>query len=156
MGEIAGAIAVLITLLYVARQIRQSNRQNLLGAYQHTIDSMNSVCTLASQNPELGAIVLSGRQSYESLDSVERFQFDHFHFHILNIIESHLYQSEQTALDEEYRNWARENLELIVQAYLDFPGTRSFWKNAGQFAPPAVRTLVSASLSEAKVDTDDV
>lgn len=75
---------MIITLLYLARQIRQSNRQAMLGAFQHTYDNMSSWCALVSESPDFSPIVLRGR-------------------------ESHLYQVHQTAIDEEYRKWAVES-----------------------------------------------
>ena len=149
VGEIAGTIAVLVTLLYLARQIRQSNRQDLLAAFQHTFDSLNGWCTHVSESTDLAPIVLRGRESYESLTDEERFRFDHIHIHLLNIIESHLFQVQKTAMDAEYQAWAIENLEGIVQGYLNHPGTRQFWSNVRHYAPPEVQQLVSANIGDA-------
>lgn len=148
MGEISGVIAVLITLGYLARQIKQSNRQTLLSSLQHTFDSLNAWCELVSESPDLAPIILRGRDSYEALAEAERFRFDHVHIQLLNIIESHHFQLQRTDMDDEYREWATKNLEGIAGGYLSYPGTRQFWSDAEAFFPPDVRELVSRSIAK--------
>ena len=84
LGQLAAAVAVLITLVYLAQQVRQSNRQNLLSAFRHTYDSLNEWALAVAESGEVAAIVLRGRQSYNDLGDIERFRFDHVHFAFLN------------------------------------------------------------------------
>lgn len=149
LGELAAAVAVLITLVYLARQVRQSNRQNLLGAFQHTYYSLNGWALSVAESGEIPAIILRGRQSYEDLSDIERFRFDHVHFVLLNIVESHYYQVQKTAMDDEYRRWAMDNLAVLVRGYLEYPGARVFWKNVQQYYQPEIRKLIADSLGDA-------
>jgi len=148
LGEIGGAVAVLVTLLYLARQIRQSNRQALLASFQHTFDSLNGWASHVSASADLPPIILRGRQSYESLDDADRFRFDHVHFQLLNMIESHHFQVHQTALDEEYRKWAMDNLAKLAAGYFAFPGTRAFWGQVAEYYPRDVQRLISENLGD--------
>jgi len=149
LGELAAAVAVLVTLVYLARQVRQSNRQNLLGAFQHTYDSLNEWALSIVGSGEIPEIILRGRQSYEDLNDIERLRFDHVHFVLLNIIESHYYQVQKTAMDDDYRRWAMENLVVLVRGYLEYPGAREFWRNVQQYYRPEIRKLISGSLGDA-------
>jgi hypothetical protein len=146
LGEIAGAIAVFATLLYLTQQVRQANRHDLLSAYQHTYDALNGWCVSVYGSADIASLVLRGRVSYESLDETERFRFDHVHIHLLDIIEAHLYQVRHTSMDDEYRNWAIRNMELIAQGYLGHPGTRQLWERNKDFYEPQVRELISRSI----------
>ena len=74
-------------------------------------------------------------------------RFDHVHLHLLNIIESHLFQSRQAGTDAGYRDWAIQNLAEIASAYFGFPGTKEFWKNAKPFFDADVRKLVDDSIA---------
>lgn len=148
VGQLLSAVAVIATLIYLARQIRQSNRQALLASFQNTFDALNAWCALVSESADLAPIIMEGRRSYATLSDADRFRFDHVHVHLLNIVESHLYQAQQTAMDEDYRRWAVENLEGIVREYLSHPGTREFWNNAGEFFPADVRQLVDANIGD--------
>jgi len=146
VGELLAAAAVLVTLVYLARQVRQSNRQDMLNAYRHTYDSLNDWAMSLVQSEEISAITLRGRASYGGLNETERFRFDHVHMVLLNIIEAHYYQVQRTAMDEAYRRWALENLDALVRGYLDFPGVREFWQGVQQFYEPAIRELVARNL----------
>ncbi|MEQ8331021.1 MAG: hypothetical protein RH859_11230 [Longimicrobiales bacterium] len=153
VGEIVGALAVLITLAYLARQVRQANRQNLLASFQHTYDSINQFLESTLASGELAELVVRGRASYEDLTEADRLRFDHFHLVVLNIVESHLFQVERTAdsMEKDYRAWATENMKVVVQAYFLFPGTRTFWSNVSAFFEPGVRQFVSDTLRETPV-----
>lgn len=112
LGQLAAAVAVLITLIYLARQVRQSNRQNLCSAFRHTCDSLNEWALSIVESAEIPAIILRGRHSYKDLSDIDRLRFDDVHFDFLNIIESHYYQVQKTAMDDEYRKWALGNPEI--------------------------------------------
>jgi hypothetical protein len=149
IGQLAAAAAVLVTLVYLARQVRQSNRQAFLSALRHAYDSLNDWGVALFQSEAVSAIVLRGRKSYEGLTDAERFRFDQVHLMFLNIVESHYHQMQQTALDDEYRRWATENLAALVRAYLDFPGTQQFWKHVQAFFEPGVQRLVAENTGDA-------
>ena len=143
VGQIVSAAAVLITLVYLAKQVRQLNRQDMLNAFRHTYDSLNDWAFAVLESSEIASLILKGRQSYQSLNETERFRFDHAHMVFLNIVEAHYYQVQKTAMEDEYRRWAMENLATLVRGYLDHPGTREFWSNAQQYYEPGIRKLIA-------------
>lgn len=148
IAELAGASAVVLTLLYLAKQVKVSNRHDRLTAYQHSIECLNSWCVSAYGSPEIASLIIRGRHSYHDLNEVERFRFEHVHIHLINIIESHLYQANQTSMDDEdYRQWAITNLELIAQGYLGYPGTRELWSAFKEYVKPEARDLISRSIA---------
>lgn len=149
LGQAVSAVAVLITLVYLARQVRQLNRQDLLNAFRHTYDSLNGWAYAVSGSAEIAGIILRGRQSYGNLSETERFQFDHVHLAFLNIIEAHYYQVQKTAMDHEYRRWATENLAALVRGYLDHPGSQEFWRNVQQYYEPGIRKLIAENTGDA-------
>jgi hypothetical protein len=146
VAEITGAIAVLITLLYLAKQIKQSNLQDLLAADQHMQDEVNHWAALVSESTDLAAIVIRGRESYDELDGADRFRFDHLHFLLLNLIEGQLFRIHQTASNEDYLEWAKQNLRELIKGYFGYPGTRQVWQAARNYYRPEVQELVSESL----------
>ena len=66
LGEVFGAIAVLITLLYFAKQVRQLNKQGHLEAFQHMQDQLNTYLRHISESEETAELAVKGRQSYSS------------------------------------------------------------------------------------------
>jgi|GEM_PF-6045214 len=85
VGELLAAIATLLTLIYLALQIRQNNR-NL---QESTSASMNhgwaSINTRLSSDPQFAAIFIKGRANLDDLDAVETEQFRAFVQDILNM-----------------------------------------------------------------------
>ncbi len=75
LGEFVGAIAVLVTLVYLALNIRQNTAQLSqntravqLTARQATEESTNRVREMLILNPELSDLYLRGLRGYSELD----------------------------------------------------------------------------------------
>ena len=85
IGELLAAIATLVTLVYLALQIRQ-NSKNL---QESTSASMNqgwaSINGRLSSDPQFASIFIRGRNNLEDLDVVETEQFRAFVQDILNM-----------------------------------------------------------------------
>lgn len=148
LSQIVATVGVLVTLIYLAKQIKQSNRQALLSSFRHTVDSLNQWALSATESEEVSALILRGRKSYKGLSETEKFRFDHVHLVFLNILESHYFQSKQTAMSKDYLAWAEENLSALVRGYLDHPGTLEFWGNVNQYYDPALRALVTKNTTQ--------
>ena len=88
IGELVGATAVVITLIYLSRQFRQANRQGEIEALRHTWDNLNQICDVFAESKEKADIVMRGRRSLDSLDPEEDLIFEHIHIRLLNTLES--------------------------------------------------------------------
>ena len=76
VAESVGAIAVVITLVYLTIQVRVGNKQRELEALRHNWDGLNQACELFSKSTENASIVLRGRESLKSLTPEEYFVFE--------------------------------------------------------------------------------
>ena len=146
VGEVFGGVAVLVTLLYLARQVRQLNKQSHVGSFQHMQDQLNDYLRVVSGSKDTAAIVIKGRQSFSSLDDIEQLRFEYIQFQLLNIIESHYTQARQTALDDGYRTWVEDNLAEIVRGQFSYPGCIEFWNSAEPYFDSDVQSLVNRAL----------
>ena len=63
VGETVGTLAVLITLTYLAEQLRIGNKQRETDALRHNWDGLNRMCELFGESTEKASIVNRGRQS---------------------------------------------------------------------------------------------
>jgi len=85
IGELAGAAAVVATLIYLSAQIRQNNR-NLQEANSSTInEGIMSINTRLSADGEFTDIVLRGRSDPDSLSEVEFERFRAWAMDLLNL-----------------------------------------------------------------------
>jgi len=148
-GEVLGGLAVLVTLIYLARQIHQLTRQHHFDAFKQYQDQINAYLMHVSGSKELTDIVTRGRRDLSSLDEAERQRFEYVHFQLLNFVESHQMLASATAIDESYRAWAMNNLEDIVSAELSGAGARQWWRESEGFFNAEVGDLVSSALKKA-------
>ena len=67
IGEILGAIAVLVTLVYLAAQIRQNSRFVKAATYHSTSRARNEFNFAVAMTPELSALLVRARDDSTSL-----------------------------------------------------------------------------------------
>lgn len=146
IGEIVGSIAVVVSLIYVARQIRHANKQSEIDSLRHTWDGLNQICDRLSESKETAAIINRGRNSIEALDDDERLIFEHIHLRLLNTLESWYLQVMQTSRPGPYRENQIANLEGIIAGYFGHPGTRDLWTTLRPYFE-SIADLVDRKLS---------
>ena len=127
IAEAVGTVAVLITLIYLAIQLRIANKQREIDSLRHNWDGLNQICGLLSESPEKASIILRGRNSLQDLSDEERLIFQGIHIHMLNTIEAWYLQLMETSPAGDYRDRQVENMGQIVVFLFDFPGARELW-----------------------------
>jgi hypothetical protein len=82
ISEAIGVVAIFVSLVYVAVQIRQNTQQssrnveaNQLAAFEQNIESGNRMRELLILHPEITQLLLTGFDSYENLQAAEKFRF---------------------------------------------------------------------------------
>ena len=74
MGELIGALAVIITLLYVGRQIREANAQTQAMSRYSLIEALGEINLLVASSKENASVFRRGLEGQE-LDADETIQF---------------------------------------------------------------------------------
>ena len=69
IAESIGTIAVVVTLGYLAFQLRMANKQREQEAYRDNLDRINQLCELFSESTEKASIINRGRKSLSSLNT---------------------------------------------------------------------------------------
>jgi len=153
IAEIVGSGAVVVSLIYLAVQIRHSNRQTEIEALRNTWGEMNQMCDSLTGSKELASIVNRGRDSLENLDADEFLMFQHYYLRLLNTLESWHLQVMQTSKPGPYRDRQIENLGEVVQGYIDYPGVREMWRGIRHYFQPIAEIVdrnISANTSPAE------
>lgn len=82
IAESIGALAIVVSLVYLAIQIRQNTQQmhaqanaNRLAAFERNIESGNQIRAMMFQDRELCSLSLRGMKNYSKLSSQEKFRF---------------------------------------------------------------------------------
>ena len=75
IGEIAGALAVVVTLAYLAQQIRNQNRANEIAAFEGIVDAFSQMNLMLAADKELYRIFTTGLNDPNELDDGEAGRF---------------------------------------------------------------------------------
>ncbi len=147
IGEFIGGIAVVISLVYLAVQIRQNTKSVRASTYQAILDSSRSDTELLLVHPHLERVYRVGRRNPEKLNDDERPLFRMLVAQILLSSESLFLQHQQGAIDSDY--WQRR--QQTLRGLLSQPGVRQWWAARGtprEYYDPGFRELVDSILGE--------
>ena len=123
IGEIIGALAVFISLGYLAVQIHQNTKAVRASALDSSINVIIGVRSTMYDNAELASIYLRGLQKPEDLDEEERLRFRLLIQNILWAIWNVYVQTESSGLSSS--TWATQ-LPLLDRI-VNTPGGVWFW-----------------------------
>ena len=120
-GEWAGAAVVVVTLFYLARQIRQNTRATKAGTSYSVNESLSKIVGALRSDGEFAEIWIRGCEDIDALNEVERLRFTSHLLDMLNLAE-YVYQLEKQDLSEAHIDY----IPWIALLYRENPGIRSF------------------------------
>jgi len=123
VAEMLGAVAVLATLIYLARQIKQ-NRQSVVSASAETVlSNVNAAYQNAATSPELGRILFIGQEDISALTDEERGQFVFWFFGYFRTLELAYHHYIAGNFNESmWDGYARH-----TQSLLNTAGVKQYW-----------------------------
>jgi hypothetical protein len=74
LGEIVGAIAVVVSLVYLGVQIRAQNRESRIASVHDVLEGFRTEIS-AFRNAELAGLFGKGAKDFEALSDTEKIQF---------------------------------------------------------------------------------
>jgi hypothetical protein len=130
VGQLVGALAVLVTLIYLAVQIRQNTAAVATATYESTMTGFNDINVVVASHPPLASLLDRGCQSPESLQAQEIVQFNFLLRCYANQWWKLFKLYERGSLPgEEWSIFAREAAQ-----FMDQPGCRPFRAQNALFA----------------------
>jgi hypothetical protein len=140
LAELAGGIGVIVTLVYLAVQIRQNTQSQRNENYARAVDRVASIQARMSEDGAFAGILLRGTQDIQSLSASERVQFTWAFYEMFGGFEYMYHQEKQAALASEvWSRWAD-----TLQWWLCFPGVQAWWDaRPAPFAPDFTRFVES-------------
>ena len=122
IGEISGAIAVVATLLYLSKQIRQNSRSVEISALRDTTAQWNHWSDMLATSADLADIVAKGNHSYGSLSESESLRYGAFVQSFFDNAESYCDLVSKHQVDRDLAV-----LESIVARRLEASGFSAWW-----------------------------
>ena len=145
IAEIAGGITILVSLIYVGYQIRQSNRIASATALQSVLDGFaERIMSPVIADGEFADIMNRGFMSWESLSTVEKTRFTVAQgrevLHVQNVMQLH----DKGLLDSvDFEAWKAYGAASLIT-----PGGKEAWKYNREQITPTVVTLLEKYVEE--------
>jgi hypothetical protein len=148
IAEIAGGIAILVSLVYVGYQVRQSNRIASASALQSVLDRYADrnidQFMESAEIKDLEELLVRG---HHSLDNLSRKEGSFFHawilreiFHMQNIMQLH---RRGLLNDIDYQTWL-----AFTAAVLKTPGGQACWDNQTVSLTPTIVETIETYMKE--------
>ena len=147
IGDFLGGIGVVITLIYLATQIRHNTatvRAN--GAASHS-QGLNNITLLLAQDSDARTVYFQGLDDYRSLSDDGVLQFDLIMQYFCQGLQRSLHLHRENAINEE----AWEETIAAVSFLAVRPGFRSWWKVWGSFYPTHFNKFIQDSLARTPI-----
>ena len=124
LGEFIGGLAVIVTLTYLAFQVRQGTKTlRANSVHELTENILRASATLLE--PENAEVFLRGARSYSSLTPEEKLRFGIILGLFIGRFDTVLEYRERSMVDDAYVEWQADTVRLIFSN----PGVREWWKS---------------------------
>jgi hypothetical protein len=125
VAELVGAVGVIVTLIYLATQVRQNTKSISTSSFQATTDALNQVNALIAGNADLAEIFTAVRNGKIDLTPVEYTRWEFLITSVLRIWETAYYQrSEGVVLDASWQRY-----EGSLRGMVKLPAFMPWWAN---------------------------
>ena len=133
-GEFFGAIGVVVTLIYLAIQIRHNTNSVQANAQHALSEAFNRINLILAENPELAEIMSKGNADLSNLDDLDekyRIGYENYNAAFLRCYEEAYSFYRRGFLTETYWNTRAD----MLQVYVSLPGVHDWWTGTGIAGP---------------------
>jgi hypothetical protein len=149
VGEVVGAAGVIISLLYLAVQIRGDARAKR-AATTHDLSVATADALLAiANNPGLAEVYFRGIHDHASLDGAELPRFSALLGFMCRGWEDEFFQWREGHFDS--RLW--RGFDAAIDDFFAFPGVQTWWRTRSHWYSEPFQSLVEGKISEQRTPT---
>jgi hypothetical protein len=150
IGEIIGAVTVVLSLIYLAVQIRQSTKAQRTENHSRALDRLAAMQSSLSQDDEFSLMFSKGAVDTSKLTPRERIRFTWSLYEAFGAFEFMFHASKTDAIPEEvWRRWS-----YAVAWWLTFPGVQAWWSSKPLPFTDSFTSFVESLLEDNPTDAD--
>ena len=150
IGEWVGTIIVIITLVYLARQIHLNTVTNRVAGITGIADAAREIHFTLASDRDTARIFLVGISNPDELDEIDRGRFELFMWGVLRQMESFHVQFEQGIISEAaMKAYARLSVDLIGSNEV----IREHWRDTTDYSP-AFKLWIDEQVAQLGQDSD--
>ena len=149
LGEFVGSIAVILTLLYFAIQLRQNTQAQKTNVRESMARAAQAGIMARAVNEEFSAVVFKAN-SNQPLDEFERFRVRNYAVAILRGFENnYLNYSDGLYTDEQW-----DGYRLLITSNLELSYFREAWEEMRPYATTSFTTEIDSIIRGMKKTAD--
>lgn len=152
LGEFFGGIFVVVSLVYLAHQVRQNTRSLRAENYARVLDRLSTLQSNLSSDAELNRIVVVGAQTPEALTRSERVRLTWALYELMGAGEFVFHQAKQGALPDEI--WHRWRATLAW--WISQPGIHAWWRARPSPFSASFESFMSELIENNPLDSEAV
>ena len=120
IGQIVGALAVVVSLIYLAREIRSNARRSRVASLETVIRWLGQL----AEHPDLRELYYRGLQDFESLKGADLLGFSALMLQLFHIYQESYFQRLEGHLKP--RLW--REVEGTLREFNGYPGVQAWWR----------------------------
>ena len=151
ISQALGAVAVIVSLIFVALQIRQNTRALKATSHHAVTDSFNAINTLIMSDPKVARIWRLGMAGSERLDEDERVSFSFMALGYMRIFETLHYQFRTGSLEPKLFEAELNTLKWTATN----PGFLAWWAVNPISLSDEFRAFIDGLIREAPMRAED-
>ena len=141
IGEFAGAIGVIVTLIYLAAQIRQNTRSVRASSYHAVVTNLSNLSANMGRDASVADLVVRGQSDLQALSPTEQRQFAFLLVSVFRNFENLFYQFNQNMVDEVvWAGWKHRIIRYFWQS-----GVQAWWPTWRDDCHPAFKEFLENS-----------
>jgi hypothetical protein len=145
VGEIVGAGAVVLTLGYLARQIRDGAREAQRNRWSALNHEITRTADSWAGDTEVADVVFRGLTDPESLQPHEAFRLYSSLHRFFRAWEAAFEYSREGGLHQ----WGAESVTAMMTDFMGLPGAQAYWRNRRRWFSSAFQAEVDSRLGKA-------
>ena len=149
IGEVLGAIGVIVTLLYLAAQIKQNSSLLRSSGYQAAAQSGNQFLDTLASDPNNRRVFHIAQENYDELEGEDQLLARVLFQELIVHYEALYYQFEDGVVDPDL--W--DGRKRMLLNFLQMPGFASWWQTWGSMFGTKFREYIE---QERKVHEEEV
>jgi hypothetical protein len=144
IGQVVAAIGVIPSLIYLAVQIREQNKERRRAGINILTAQWSELVKAAQESREFATLFLRGVRSFHDLDAPDKLRFSAFFTRFTRNCEGMFIYYRDGALDKAL--W--EEIDRTMIDYFAYPGVREWWATRKHWLTNEFRAVVEAIIAQ--------
>ena len=145
IGQIVGAAAVVVSVIYLALQVRSNARQTRLASMRAMSEAFNQWLYGLAGNPQIGELYYRGMRDFASIEGPDLPRFSALMDSLFRIYEDMYYQHVERHLDPHV--W--RGFEAIMRDIIAYPGAQAWWQSRRHWFSGLFAEFINGLVTEA-------